>query len=214
VVSNFEVTAITADGFVSTWYDQSGNANNATQATTTKQPKIVSAGALVVGGLDFDGVDDFLGANAVAASFTGTDQPLSAFAVGTVDVSTAHYLWALGNSANDTSFMGAGENSGPYRAIERDETATLVNISGGTFSSESLVTYITTGNQRELFADGASIISDSTNLAAKIFDQFQVGRLLRTTAAGYWNGKISTVVLYDSDQTANRVGIEAIINAL
>jgi hypothetical protein len=214
VVSNFEVTAITADGFVSTWYDQSGNANNATQATTTKQPKIVSAGALVVGGLDFDGTDDSLGANAVAASFTGTDQPLSAFAVGTVDVSKAHYLWTLGNSTNDTSFMGAGENSGPYRAIERDETATLVNISGGTFSSESLVTYITTGNQRELFADGASIISDSTNLAAKAFDQFQVGRLLRTTAAGYWNGKISTVVLYDSDQTANRVGIEAIINAL
>jgi len=213
-ITNLTLTKTSADGFVSKWYDQSGNDNHATQATTTAQPKIVSAGALITGGLDFDGTDDSLEANAVAASFTGTDQPLSAFAVGTVDVSKAHYIWTLGNSASDTSFMGAGGNSGPYRAIERDSTATLANISGGTFSSESLVTYITTGNQRELFADGVSQASDSTNLAAKPFDQFQVGRLLRTTAIAYWNGKISTVVLYDSDQTANRVGIEAIINAL
>ena len=49
-----------ADGFVSTWYDQSGEGNNATQATTTAQPKIVSAGSLVVGGLDFDGTDDVM----------------------------------------------------------------------------------------------------------------------------------------------------------
>lgn len=34
------------DGFITTWYDQVGN-NTATQATTTRQPKIVSAGALI-----------------------------------------------------------------------------------------------------------------------------------------------------------------------
>ena len=53
------------DGFVSTWYDQSGNGNDATQATTTAQPKIVSAGALVTdaqgnAALKFDGNDDYL----------------------------------------------------------------------------------------------------------------------------------------------------------
>ena len=41
-------TGGTDNGFVTTWYDQSGNTNNAVQATTTKQPKIVSAGAVVV----------------------------------------------------------------------------------------------------------------------------------------------------------------------
>ena len=34
------------DGFVTTWHDQSGNGNNATQATTADQPKIVSAGVV------------------------------------------------------------------------------------------------------------------------------------------------------------------------
>jgi hypothetical protein len=36
------------DGFVETWYDQSGNNNNAVQATAGNQPKIVDAGALVI----------------------------------------------------------------------------------------------------------------------------------------------------------------------
>jgi len=37
----------TVNGFVETWYDQSGNGNNATQATASNQPKIVNAGMLV-----------------------------------------------------------------------------------------------------------------------------------------------------------------------
>jgi hypothetical protein len=34
------------DGFVSVWYDQSGNARNATQTTTSTQPIIVSSGVI------------------------------------------------------------------------------------------------------------------------------------------------------------------------
>ncbi len=35
------------NGFVTTWYDQSGNANNATQSTAFNQPQIVSSGAMI-----------------------------------------------------------------------------------------------------------------------------------------------------------------------
>jgi hypothetical protein len=38
----------TGDAFVKTWYDQSGNSNDATQTTTSNQPKIVSSGAVIV----------------------------------------------------------------------------------------------------------------------------------------------------------------------
>ena len=54
------VTQVTSDGFVETWYDQSGNGNDATQATAGSQPKIVDTGSLVTGGLLFDGSDDVL----------------------------------------------------------------------------------------------------------------------------------------------------------
>lgn len=36
----------TGSGYIDTWYDQSGNARHATQATTSKQPRIVNAGVL------------------------------------------------------------------------------------------------------------------------------------------------------------------------
>jgi hypothetical protein len=59
-------TANTANGFVTTWYDQSGNGRNVTQTTAASQPRIVSNGALeAVNGkpeIRFDGVDDYLAA--------------------------------------------------------------------------------------------------------------------------------------------------------
>lgn len=52
------------NGFVQTWYDQSGNGRNATQTASNAQPKIISSGSLTLIGskpaLDFDGSDDFL----------------------------------------------------------------------------------------------------------------------------------------------------------
>lgn len=51
-------------GFVSTWYDQSGNGRHISNSTTTAQPVIVNSGALVTvnskPAIDFDGVDDIL----------------------------------------------------------------------------------------------------------------------------------------------------------
>lgn len=50
------------DGFVDTWYDQSGNTRHLTQVTTGAQPKLVSSGAVITSGgkpaVTFDGVDD------------------------------------------------------------------------------------------------------------------------------------------------------------
>ena len=59
------------DGLVTTWYDQSGNANNATQATAASQPQIVSSGSIITDSgyqvIQYDGSDDNLG-----TSFTAT----------------------------------------------------------------------------------------------------------------------------------------------
>ena len=49
---NLDESALTSfcsgtNGFVTTWYDQSGNSNNATQTTASKQPQIVVSGAVI-----------------------------------------------------------------------------------------------------------------------------------------------------------------------
>lgn len=56
----------TANGYVVTWYDQSGENKHATAPTTAQQPMIVSGGQIVtdpnngLAGMIFDGVDDYL----------------------------------------------------------------------------------------------------------------------------------------------------------
>lgn len=49
---NLDTSALTTfcgsgNGFVTTWYDQSGNARNATQTTAANQPQIVSSGSVL-----------------------------------------------------------------------------------------------------------------------------------------------------------------------
>ena len=46
--TNPDGLASPADGYVVTWFDQSGNANDATQAASTTQPQIITAGAIEV----------------------------------------------------------------------------------------------------------------------------------------------------------------------
>lgn len=51
-LGNLDTTSLTSfcgagNGFVTTWYDQSGNARNATQTTAVNQPQIVSSGSVL-----------------------------------------------------------------------------------------------------------------------------------------------------------------------
>ena len=55
------------DGFVTTWYDQSGSGNDAAQANASKQPKIVSSGSTILEG------------GKAALSFTNSPYLFSAF---------------------------------------------------------------------------------------------------------------------------------------
>jgi hypothetical protein len=60
-------------GYVTTWYDQSGNDRHATQSVTTDQPLILSSGSIITlnnkPALSFDGDNDFLS----IASLTNTN---------------------------------------------------------------------------------------------------------------------------------------------
>lgn len=70
----------TTDGFVTTWYDQSGNGNNAVQTSATSQPIIVSGGTiLTLSGtgvsrtvLRFDGTNDWMDLTTIVDSDTHT----------------------------------------------------------------------------------------------------------------------------------------------
>lgn len=98
------------DGFISIWYDQSGNGFNATRSGAAGQPRIVSAGVLdLMGtkpGVRFDGTDDALSmANAVSAlsGKAGLSSSL-VFRLRAVSVSAASFFtfYKSASSSGDT----------------------------------------------------------------------------------------------------------------
>jgi len=90
-------TNVSGYGYVTTWYDQSGNGNDATQATASSQPKIVDAGSLITSNgytvIQYDGTDDNL-----TTSLTATGTMLMGGSDGSdfyeVDISGSYSLLA------------------------------------------------------------------------------------------------------------------------
>jgi parallel beta-helix repeat protein len=111
---DFDVAAFSAfvgagSGFVATWYDQSGFAKDATQATTTAQPQLLLSQINGLPAVFFDGTDDVL---AVASSTTyfnalhSTTGSISIVAsVGTaVDPNAVYYF--MGNNGGSSASTG------------------------------------------------------------------------------------------------------------
>lgn len=112
--------------FVTTWYDQSGNGRNMTQATTGKQPRIVNAGTYD-GFVRFDGVDDCLQSPNTSGANNGTTAFLRGTmrSVGTLDLwleQTADGVTNAGAAIYYSSANGLNIGTGPIgtgRCISR-----------------------------------------------------------------------------------------------
>jgi hypothetical protein len=91
--------------FVTTWYDQSGNGRNPTQATAGAQPRVVNAGTLDVDGalpaVVFQGTDDRL-RDAVFNSYTNGSGHWSAFVVTKAAATGNHQILDMDVSGGTT----------------------------------------------------------------------------------------------------------------
>jgi hypothetical protein len=207
------------DGYVSTWYDQSGNANNATQATTTAQPKIVDAGALVTGGLDFDGVDDQLDLTGSALDIFRNVGYGQVFSVATSDetgLSTANIFGAkTGGSPSRFLVSESNVTAGSFRIggrrLDGDAfDATTASAAHG--NAEKLVTGFLNWADAEayIYQDGVNVGTDlSFQTAGNTADTSSSSAAI---SEGNFDGRIGELIIYNTDQSANRVGIETNIN--
>ncbi len=202
------------DGFVRTWYDQSGNGHNAIQTTNANQPQIVSTGALVTENskpsLVFDGTNDRL----VNATISLT-QPDTAFAV---------FKRSSATGAADTPFDSYNSvqhilyNKGTVETVNHRWTvAAGAVLEGSAFNSVSLsiLTALFNSSQSTLHANGSLIAAGSTG--SNSLSGLSIGDIRGNPSpviSGYeFTGRISELILYGSNQSANRSAIEANINS-
>jgi hypothetical protein len=194
------------DGFVETWYDQSGNGNDAVQATAANQPKIVNAGALVAdNGIDLDG-SQFLQAN----SFSGMGATVSMITASVHDSGGGGCV-SLASSASGTTNFGIIEGNSVTNVNSRNTTSVTASasVSGATRLSFALTTGQTSTKSGALGGTLVESTSDYGNdFTSGELDIVLIGKL-RASSGTLFNGRIREAIIYNTDQTANRTAIEA-----
>jgi hypothetical protein len=207
---NLNTTALTSfvgagNGFIVTWYDQSGNGNNATQATQANQPQIVSAGSVLMQGANptavFNGSSNFMDATGVT-----TGNPKSIF------VSTkSNYIGSL----EKVLFDSATTN----QAILYKDPSNNIGVGFGTFSATSytsttnfiLYSVLHNGATSNMYVNSSSQVLTNQNLGTNAFSGLRIGAA-RGTATLHYQGNISEFIVYPSNQASDKVQIESNIN--
>jgi len=212
-------------GFVTTWYDQSTNARNAAQTTAANQPRIINAGTVerIAGepSIFFDGSNDFFAANGVSGDITGEDKPFSNYSVlNKTNTNTQGNIVSLGRTTDANPFIQVSLNAtSQFSYAIRDNAGTQVirNASGISYSANTnyLFTTITTGTAVSFYINSTdrTPVTNSANVGTLTLNTFTIGVLQRNTLANYYGGYISENIIYASDNSSNRTGIEININS-
>ena len=198
------------DGFVAIWYDQSGNSNNAGQATAINQPKLVSSGVVELDNgkpcIIWDNTNDTMQIN---TSYSGNNL-LSIFSV---------YNKTSPNPSDDSAYLVFADASlnvpdgvlawrwggqiGCYRSGVHSVNGSIP------YDTQVNSNFLYTSTQVDFYNNSSLIGSKTTSNAIANFDYtfIQIGR-----TGGNSSFKNQELIIYQSDQSSNRTGIETNIN--
>jgi hypothetical protein len=193
--------------WVRIWFDQSGNARNASQTTNANQPIILASGAIHRDGGDvailFDGSNDFLSITSFTPSSTSNFSPM----VGSRRASASRLLFYGGGDNSwlltlwvDNKFYFQGKSTQYFASTNTDTALGPLLISGQNSSGTMSV-----------FKNGSSVAGSSINLTLTI-SVTGIGRYASVNPL-YVNGSLKEGVIWSSDQSSNRTGIESNINS-
>ena len=182
-------------GFVAKWYDQSGNGKDAIQATSGNQPRIVNSNNTTVTldgyvAMVYDGINDNLANSTLTNELDNSDFLVSAV-------------------YGDSLSMGI-TSSVPrlYMSESKFQYNTLNTISFTAQTGHKLLSFQVIGATQEAFANGSSV-----GTATEAQQDFTPNAFnLNVAGSVYGSGKMQEVVIYASDQSANRAAIETHMN--
>lgn len=207
-----------SNGRIATWYDQSGNGRNATQATAGNQPLIVLAGTLyTLNGKPSVYWDKLSSQYLITSNFASAiSQPISTYTVSKLPSSSFGGAAVICDSSTTTGFAllhggtlepspGNGNlfmNSGNSIAIEITDTAT------------KLVSVLYNTTNTNAFVNGVQKVTNQ-NIGSNSLGGVTIGNI---RPLGFYSqysfyGWISELVFYPSLQTANNTGIQNNINS-
>jgi hypothetical protein len=213
---NLDTTSLTSfcsgtNGFVTTWYDQSGNGRNGTQTTAANQPQIVSSGAVLLlnskPALSFDGTNDKM-----TFTYQWANSTFDLFGISRVTKVGYQAIIAEGNGSN--GYLGLG-----YTLINVRFAFFNTGLADRQFAQTYAINTQYLGNYY-----GSGISAGSSNVLFRVNNGTQSSGTLTTgntnsssvIGAGgtgdFLSGNLQEMILYPSDKTATRTGIATNIN--
>lgn len=194
------------DGFIVTWYDQSGNGNDATQSTTTEQPRIVNAGVVEVAD---NGLPALLNQGVADNLEMDTGIALSDF--------SAFYVVDHSVFGSSTSWMSSEAGSDYFRYDETRFNLDAGGVDNGFITTDStlvvdtdyLISTSRASNVLSFSINGTTQTNTDTNSGS-----FGVKKIFRrgTNTTQTLNGFAQEFILYPTSQASNKAGIESNIN--
>jgi hypothetical protein len=196
------------NGFITTWYDQSGNANNATQPTLlASQAQIVSAGTLIT---DVD-------TGKISTTWTNDRYTLtSGISTNTQYLSISMHrvinandsMIHLGNSSSTITPMYLFGTGGFLYTVRSAMSTLFTHSSTSSLLGRNIIASLkNASNLKAVYRNGAQLLFTSTEApSAGTLNTFGQASTLYTL------GQYQEYIYWDSEQSANRTGIETDIN--
>jgi hypothetical protein len=195
-VATLESFCSGTNGFVTVWYDQSGNTINATQTSLANQPQIVNSGSLILQGnkptLQFDGINDtFNGSLLTSGAYSAYAILKSNTQTGFRGIFTASQMMMLGSTTSNWGTFGSASHPANTDIRNIYSLVSMISPSGtGTFYHNGL-------------ADGTYLNSSSQYISGGYIGGIQ-GQII--------SANIQEIIFWQIDQSSNRNGIEDNIN--
>jgi len=205
-----ESFAGSGDAYVSTWYDQSGNTGrNFTQSTFANMPKIVSSGSTITQNskpiVEFDGSTRYMD---LSAQQTFSDEFFMTFAIRPT------------SNANAYGSLLNGQGTAQNRVLVYENRNTSIRIAGTSYTQAlgwDIGTYTnytiergSTDDIKQYFFGTEHITDNDANDWALLF---RIGGNKNLDAIQSLHAQVSEMIFWNTDESANRVGIESNIRS-
>jgi hypothetical protein len=227
-LGNLDTSALTSfcgsgNGFVTTWYDQSGNGRNGVQTTAANQPRIVTSGVVNTyqskNAILFDGVDDSLGISSI--TLTEKVSLITANENGTQNGGGSLHKSIFASNADAYNALATGyaiskrregSNGTSFGIANLDLTEQSISVAYAKTNTSELLFAIANNGSAELYKNNSSIGTKTyTPRTTGFATTYSIGSNFDLTSR-YYGGNVYEIIVYNTEQSTNKTGISTNIN--
>jgi hypothetical protein len=184
------------NGFVTKWYDQSGNGRDAFQTTDSRQPLIVSGGTVTTNG-----------GKPVIRTASGTG-----FLINQINLGTTHSMFAVIDwLTSNKEYFGSFANSHAFYQVDGEYRASgSMTRTNASFTLNRFLGVLLRTNSNLQYYQNSATLGSAFTLGSNA--SFILSNLIGEDYNWGFQGDQQEAIIYPTNVSSNRTGIESNIN--